>query len=72
MRNKKQPGATNSGLPSMILAKEKPGWASTKTFCSLGTNIKSLKMKWRIKFRASKNSKTQLRYKTRLKLETNK
>ena len=56
---------------TMNLAKEKPSWGATKTFCSLGTGTKSLKTKQRIKSMTTKNSKTKLR-ENYIKIEINK
>ena len=55
----------------MNLAKEKRSWDPTKTFCPPETVTKSLKIKKNLKYTATKNSKTQLRYKITSKIEIN-
>ena len=56
----------------MKLAKDKPSRESTKTFCSLGTNLKSLKMKMKTnKIQDNNKQQNPIKIKVRLKFEIN-
>ena len=56
----------------MKLAKGTTIWDPARILCSLGTTIKPVQIKQRIKLVTIKNSKTQLRYEMKLKFEMNK